>query len=180
MPGIVTSFEEDKYLVASLKKGNREALSKLYDKYGACLLGLIMQTIIIPEQTEEVLKKCFTEIWNSISEFNDKYLSLFQWMRNVTLKQIRLFQNNIENKKESEIQSVFIPVCILDSVNSLKLKLKTDAILINKEDERLILDLIYIAGNKVDDLAVYFNISVDNMKHILIAVIKRMTNKEKL
>ncbi len=180
MPGIITSFEDDKYLVSALKKGNREALSILYDKYGACLLGIIIQSITIPEQADEVLQKCFTEIWYSISEFNDKYLSLFQWMRQLTIKQIRLFQINIENKRETAIQSVFIPVCMLDRLNGLKLMLTSKDKLINREDEKLILDLIYIAGNKLDDLAVYLNISLDNMKHILIAAIKRMTNTENL
>jgi RNA polymerase sigma-70 factor (ECF subfamily) len=180
MPSIITSFEDDKYLVSSIKKGNREALSILYDKYGGCLLGIIVQSISIPEQAEEVLKKCFTEIWHSISDFNDKYLSLFQWLRNLTIKQIRVFQNNIENKKETAIQSVFIPVCILESVNRLKQVLETDGQLINKEHEKLILDLIYIGGNKLDELAVYLNIPIDNMKHILVSAIKGMTNTEKL
>ncbi|HMG16814.1 MAG TPA: hypothetical protein VK590_15265 [Saprospiraceae bacterium] len=175
---IIISNDDDTYIVASLKNGSQEALSILYDKYAACLLGIIMRTIINTEEAEEVLRKSFIEVWNSIAEYNEKYFSLFQWMKMLTLKQIKLYQNKNENNTDLAIQSVIIPVSSIDSITRLRSKFNLNDGLAYDDCDNALLELIYITGNKLEDLAVYLNISIDKMKHIIIAAIKRMTNSE--
>lgn len=72
---------DDRALVYAVAGGDRQALSRLYDRYGAALLGVAMAVLRGPRaEAEDLLHDVFVEIWQHAGEYDPARASVRTWM----------------------------------------------------------------------------------------------------
>ncbi|MVM30858.1 sigma-70 family RNA polymerase sigma factor [Spirosoma sp. HMF4905] len=67
-------------LLSGLKANNQLAFSKLYDRYGAILLGIIMKIVFDKTEAVSLLETTFTTIRLRIDQFRPGKQPLFLWL----------------------------------------------------------------------------------------------------
>ena len=79
MPLAPDEIQRDAELIARLKGRDTQALSVLYDRYGAAAYALILRIIEDRIQSEALLAQTFLTIWNRAPGLSDKPVSLRFW-----------------------------------------------------------------------------------------------------
>ena len=74
------SRNKEERLIESIKLGDQKAFGELYDRYAPLLLGVIRKTFPNPQQSEEILKELFTQIWKKIASYDPARQSLYIWI----------------------------------------------------------------------------------------------------
>ena len=76
----IISVNEDQHLTSAIKKGDLQALGRLYDKYAPALMGIIRRIVYAEHRADEVLQKSFMNVWSNMSAFDAAQKSLFTWL----------------------------------------------------------------------------------------------------
>ena len=71
---------EDADLIAALVRGERQALSELYDRHASVLLALAVRLVGIPAQAEELVHDVFIEAWHHARDFDVTRGSVRAWL----------------------------------------------------------------------------------------------------
>jgi RNA polymerase sigma-70 factor, ECF subfamily len=74
----------DDRIVQLLHSGQQEAVSVLYDQYGAALFGVALRIVRSKELAEQVLQDAFLKIWRNSTQYDTGKGRLFTWMLNIT------------------------------------------------------------------------------------------------
>jgi RNA polymerase sigma-70 factor (ECF subfamily) len=82
-PGAPTDIE----LMQSIKDGDADALSQLYDRYNGIIKALILRVVHNEAEAEDLLQEIFMEIWNQAKNFSSARGKPLGWM--VTLARRR-------------------------------------------------------------------------------------------
>ena len=72
--------EIDAGLVAAIARGDREALSALYERHSGVLLGLAMRIVRDRREAEDLLHDVFLEAWRSAKNFDPKRGRVRTWL----------------------------------------------------------------------------------------------------
>src|ERR1041384_2736364 len=72
--------EVDAALVAAMAKGDRDALSRLYERHSGLLLGLAMRIVRDRREAEDLLHDVFLEAWRSAKDFDPKRGKVRTWL----------------------------------------------------------------------------------------------------
>ena len=80
---MVSNYTQDELLKA-LRRKDQEAFSYLFDRYAPALNGIIVRSFSDSPASEIILQKIFKKIWQTISHFDNKKDTLFNWMANIT------------------------------------------------------------------------------------------------
>lgn len=149
-----------------LQEGNEEAVSLIYDNYGAVLFGLCVRMMGSKEDGEEVFQEAMIKIWRYAKSFDPSKARLYTWMMNVTrntcIDQIR------KNDRKPQIQDIDSNVYKVDSVNQSEIGV--DHIGLKKEinklrpEERKVLELAYFKGFTQGEIAKDLNIPLGTVK----------------
>lgn len=70
-------------IVQLLRGRQEEAVSYLYDQYGASLFGVALRIVQSRELAEQVLQDTFLKIWKYGAQFDQTRGRLFTWMLNI-------------------------------------------------------------------------------------------------
>jgi hypothetical protein len=62
--------QADEQVMVALKRGDKQALCLLYDKYAPALLGIIQKGVEDRHLAEETLQVCFIKIWQHKNHYN--------------------------------------------------------------------------------------------------------------
>lgn len=137
-------------LVALLKQKDKAALGYLYDNYSAALFGIILRIIQDTKVAEEVLQDAFMKIWDKIDTYDDKKGRLFTWMlnlcRNLAIDKLRSKEIKKVGKTddiEENVYHVEKDYLVQQSVDGIGVK---ELLVKLRDEERLILELIYFKG----------------------------------
>ena len=91
-------------IIELLKRGDKAAVSLIYDHYAGSLFGVLMRMLKNESDAKDVLQESLIKIWQKGSTFDPDKARLFTWMltvcRNTALDRLRV----IQRKKEREIQ----------------------------------------------------------------------------
>ncbi len=79
--------EEDLILMFKIIQQNQEALSALYDRYGAKVYGLAMYTLQHRELAEEVTQDVFLKVWDRAQSWDPQKGKLVSWLLTITRRQ---------------------------------------------------------------------------------------------
>jgi RNA polymerase sigma-70 factor (ECF subfamily) len=71
---------EDAALMAALVRGERQALSELYDRHASVLLALSVRLVGIQAQAEELVHDVFIEAWHHARDFDATRGSVRAWL----------------------------------------------------------------------------------------------------
>lgn len=137
-------------LVALLKQKDKATLGYLYDNYSAALFGIILRIIQDKKVAEEVLQDAFMKIWDKIDTYDDKKGRLFTWMlnlcRNLAIDKLRSKEIKKVGKTddiEENVYHVEKDYLVQQSVDGIGVK---ELLVKLRDEERLILELIYFKG----------------------------------
>ncbi len=72
--------ETDRALVARIETRDADALSVLYDRHAARLLGLAQRIVGTTGEAEEVLQEVFLFVWKSASSFDASRGTVLAWL----------------------------------------------------------------------------------------------------
>lgn len=74
---------QDIPLILAVQQGDEQALSTLYDAYGAALHGVILRVVQREELAQEVLQDTFVKIWRNAGSYDPAKSRPFTWMMNI-------------------------------------------------------------------------------------------------
>lgn len=161
-----------------MRSRDRSALEYLYDHYSGALYGVVYRIVQEEEIAEEVLQDIFLKIWNKIDSYDSAKGRLFTWMlnlaRNQAIDKIRSKEISRKNKTasiENYVSDVRTGEFAEQSVDSIGLK-ETLASL--PEEQRFIVDHLYLKGYTQAELAEEFNIPLGTVKTRLRIAMKQL------
>jgi RNA polymerase sigma-70 factor (ECF subfamily) len=70
-------------IIHLLQQQETEAITLLYDKYGAALFGIVLKVVRSRELAEQVLQDTFLKAWRSATQFDAQKGRLFTWLLNI-------------------------------------------------------------------------------------------------
>ncbi len=153
MPGTSYINASDELLGIALKKGNKDALSAVYDKYGACIFGMFQKVTGSEIMAEKALQSCFSSIWRHREEYNQSSERLFLWILSIAKKTaFRLIETNKSNP-ENQGAGLF--------VSGDKVKFEEG------RDSTLMMELIIFGAISQEEVAKKAGISVNELRQLI-------------
>lgn len=169
---------EESSLIAGLRSKDKASLEYLYDHYSGALYGAILRIVRKESVAEEVLQDVFLKIWSRMDNYDPSKGRLFTWMLNLAKNQaidkIRSKEISRENKTggiENYVSDVRTGEFAEQRVDSIGLK-ETLASL--PEEQRFIVDHLYLKGYTQAELAEEFNIPLGTVKTRLRIAMKQL------
>lgn len=161
-------YHTEKELVSSLKRGEEEAYSYLYDHYSAALYGVILKTIRKENVAQDLLQEVFVKIFQNINHYDESKGKLFTWMlrisRNAAIDMVR----SKEYKKASKIhplennvnqsRTAYTEFPCIDHIGLEKVLDSLD------ESHRKIIDLAYFKGYSQKEIAEELSLPLGTVK----------------
>lgn len=170
-----TDDEIDIALVAAMAKGDRDALSQLYERHAALLLGLAMRIVRDRSPAEDLLHDVFLEAWRSAKDFDPKRGRVRTWltirMRSRALdlqKSARVSRNAGDAGLDALVQPDDGQGASPD--HALVRKALADL----NPDQRTVLELAYFEGLSCTEIAARIEIPVGTVKSRIAAGLDRL------
>lgn len=164
-----------------LKGQDKEALSYLYDKYGAALFGTAERIIQNEEVTSEVVQDIFMKIWTKIDQYDPKKGRFFTWMLNMTRNAAIDKVRSKEINRSAKTDSIDDYVYTIDSQNKTELSIDSIGVkeLMNDlvEEQRFILLKVYFEGFTHSEIADEFDIPLGTVKTRLRSALKHLRKR---
>lgn len=151
-----------------LRAKDRSALEYLYDHYSGALYGAIFRIIQKDTVAEEVLQDVFLKIWDKFDNYDSSRGKLFTWLLNVSRNQAIDKTRSKEISKErktGDLEKVVSKVenqeYIEQSIDSIGIK---DILQNLPEEQRFVVEYLYLNGYTQSELAEEFNIPLGTVK----------------
>jgi RNA polymerase sigma factor (sigma-70 family) len=155
-------------LVARLKKKDQSALHYLYDHYSGALYGVVFRILRKEEMAEETLQDIFLKIWEKIESYDATKGKLFTWMLNIARNQAIDKTRSKENSQERKTDDIDYLVNKIDSRENSQLEVDSiglkEVLMKLPEDQRFILNQLYLQGYTQSEVAEEFNIPLGTVK----------------
>jgi RNA polymerase sigma-70 factor (ECF subfamily) len=71
---------EDAGLLRAVARGDEAAFARVYDRYGAILLGLMLRILRSRPEAEDVLQEVFLQVWQQARSFDPARGRAFTWL----------------------------------------------------------------------------------------------------
>lgn len=155
-------------LIALLRRKEKMALGYLYDNYSAALFGIILRIVQNEKVAEEVLQDAFMKVWDKIDSYDESKGRLFTWMlnlsRNLAIDKLR----SKEIKKVGKTDDIEDNVYHIESSNLIHQSIDgigvKELLVKLRDEERLILELIYFKGYTQSEVSESQNIPLGTVK----------------
>lgn len=153
-------------LLSAIATGDRNALARLYDDYGAALLGVIDRIVGDRDRSEELLQDTFLRIWKSAASYDPGRGRAFTWMlniaRNAAIDVVRTKKHRVQDK----IQPLDKHVYHMDSGEaSPGDHIGFDRVLAGlSEENRTVIDMAYYQGYSQQEIAEKTGIPLGTVK----------------
>ena len=140
----------------------------LYDHYSGALYGVVLRVIKNEDIAQEVLQDAFLKIWDKIESYDSSKGKLFTWMLNVTRNLAIDKMRSKEMGKGRKTDDIDLLVNRID--NQLHSESQVEAIglkeVLNRlpEDQRFVIEHLYLKGFTQSELAEEFNIPLGTVK----------------
>jgi RNA polymerase sigma-70 factor (ECF subfamily) len=70
----------DREIVAAVARGSGDAVSALYDRYGATVYGLALRVLGQPDLAEEVVQDVFAQVWREAARYDARRSTVAGWI----------------------------------------------------------------------------------------------------
>ncbi len=91
-------------IVSLLEKGDKKAISLLYENYADALFGVISKVISDPDLTQDVLQETFIKVWKKAKSYDSSKAKLFTWLYRIAYNTAIDKVRSQSNKTKKEIQ----------------------------------------------------------------------------
>ena len=169
--------------MSRLKDQDKDALSYVYDKYGAALYGIANRIVNDAEVSREVVQDVFLKIWNKIDSYDPSKGKFFTWMlniaRNEAINKIRSKEIKRSTKTDSLDNYVYN---VGDDQTQDKIEgLGVKELITNLEpDHQFVLQKVYFEGYSHSEVANDFEIPLGTVKSRLRAALKLLRKKQNI
>ena len=140
----------------------------MYDHYSGALYGAILRIVRKEEVAEEVLQDVFLKIWHRFNHYDDTKGRLFTWMVNVARNQAIDKTRSKEIVKEQKTAALEKVVGKIDDEDFVEQRVEgigVKELLTNlPEEQRFVVDYLYLRGYTQSELAEEFNIPLGTVK----------------
>jgi RNA polymerase sigma factor (sigma-70 family) len=172
----MTQLIADDFIIEGLRQGDANAVSLLYDKYAAALLGTIIRVVPNREIAEEVLQNVFLKAWKNIDSYDSNKGKLYTWLINIARNAaIDATRQKGYNRQNQDIENVVNSIDTHQSVSlnpeTLDLKELTKHL---SSDYKNLIDLIYFQGYTQAEAAEYLGIPLGTVKTRLRTAINKL------
>ncbi|MFV0565590.1 MAG: RNA polymerase sigma factor [Flavobacteriaceae bacterium] len=101
----------EKEIVGLLERGDKKAITLLYDNYADALYGVIKKIITDDDVAQDVLQESFVKIWRYANKYEPAKAKLFTWLYRITyntaIDKVRALKNKNTNEVQIETSSVY-------------------------------------------------------------------------
>lgn len=87
-------------LIPEFIKGNRAALSFIYDAYSGALYGILLKMTRNEELSQDLLQETFVKIWKNHAKYDAEKGTLYTWMLNLTRNNCIDYLRSKRNKNQ--------------------------------------------------------------------------------
>jgi RNA polymerase sigma factor (sigma-70 family) len=147
---------------------DKAALDYLYDHYSAALYGAIIRIVKKEEVAEEVLQDVFLKIWDRFANYDPAKGRLFTWMVNVARNQAIDKTRSKEIVKEQKTSDIENVVGRIERSEYTEQHIDgigvADILKILPEEQRFVVEHLYLKGYSQSELAEEFNIPLGTVK----------------
>lgn len=155
-------------LIARLKKKDQSALDYLYDHYSGALYGAVLRILVKEDIAEEVLQDIFLKIWDKIESYDPSKGRLFTWMINIARNQAIDKARSKEVSRSRKTDDIDSLVNRIDTTKSTQLQVDAiglkEVLLKLSEDQRFIVNQLYLKGYTQSEVAEEFGIPLGTVK----------------
>jgi RNA polymerase sigma-70 factor, ECF subfamily len=165
--------EVDAALVAEMARGDRDALSKLYERHSGLLLGLAMRIVRDRREAEDLLHDVFLEAWRSAKDFDPKRGRVRTWLA------IRMRSRALDLQKSARVSrnagdgGLEMLVDDAESASPDHARVRR-ALAELGPDQRKVLELAYFEGLSCTEIAARIEIPVGTVKSRVAAGLERL------
>jgi RNA polymerase sigma-70 factor (ECF subfamily) len=140
-----TPIEDE--IVGLLKKGDKKAISLLYENYGDALFGVISKVLTDPDMAQDSLQETFIKVWKKAKTYDSKKAKLFTWLYriayNTAIDKVRSYNNKAS--KEIQIDASDVYTLTGDSLNQDVLDIQKHLSSID-EKYQIVLNALFFEG----------------------------------
>src|SRR5690349_495964 len=170
---VADDAELDAELVASIARGDRDALAALYDRHSGVLLGLAMRIVRDRREAEDLLHDVFLEAWRSAKDFDPKRGRVRTWLA------IRMRSRALDLQKSARVSrnagdaglDLLVDEAETASPDHRRVR---SALAELGSDQRRVLELAYFEGLSCSEIAKRVEIPVGTVKSRLAAGLDRL------
>jgi RNA polymerase sigma factor (sigma-70 family) len=143
-------------------------LDYLYDHYSGAIYGAILRIVKKEEVAEEVLQDVFLKIWDRFASYDSSKGRLFTWMVNVARNQAIDKTRSKELMKEQKTRGIENVVSKIDRADYVEQRIEgigvRDILKNLSEEQRFVVEHLYLKGYSQSELADEFNIPLGTVK----------------
>jgi RNA polymerase sigma factor (sigma-70 family) len=140
----------------------------LYDHYSGALYGIIFRILKSEDIAEEVLQDVFMKIWDRFDNYDASKGRLFTWMVNIARNQSIDKTRSKEISKERKTGDIENVVSKIDGERYVEQHIEDIGVkdILNNlpEEQKFIVEHLYLKGYSQSELAEEFNIPLGTVK----------------
>jgi RNA polymerase sigma-70 factor (ECF subfamily) len=106
---LIAPIEQE--ITALLQKGDKKAITLLYENYADALYGVILKVISDEFIAQDVLQESFVKVWRKAKTYDAKKAKLFTWLYriayNTAIDKIRSRSNKTSKEVQIETSNVY-------------------------------------------------------------------------
>ena len=143
-------------------------MAYLYDHYSSAINGVIYRIVQSEDVAEEVLQDVFLKIWDRFDQYSENKGKLFTWIVNIARNQAIDKTRSKEISKQKKTGNIENFVSRIDdkeyveqSIDSIGMKSILSSL---SEDQRFVVEHLYLKGYSQSELAEEFSIPLGTVK----------------
>lgn len=159
----MSSIEKD--IVSLLERGDKKAITLLYDNYADALYGVIKKIITDDETAQDVLQESFIKIWRYSKKYDASKAKLFTWLYriayNTAIDKVRSQKN--KNGNEVQIDKSTVYKISADELNQdvLDMKKHLDSL---DEKYQIVINALFFEGMTQQEASEELDIPLGTIK----------------
>lgn len=137
----------EKEIVRLLQKGDKKAISLLYENYADTLYGVILKVLNNEELAQDALQETFIKVWKKSKSYDADKAKLFTWLYriayNTAIDKVRSQSN--KDQKEIQIEASNVYKLTSEGLNQDVMDIKTHLKSID-EKYQIVINALFFEG----------------------------------
>ncbi|HLV15216.1 MAG TPA: sigma-70 family RNA polymerase sigma factor [Xanthomarina sp.] len=152
-------------IVGLLQKGDKKAITLLYENYADALFGVILKVLNDEELAQDALQETFIKVWKNSKSYNSKKAKLFTWLYriayNTAIDKIRSQTN--KTGKEIQIEDSNVYMLTSEGLNQDVMDIKTHLKTLD-EKYQIVINALFFEGMTQQEASEELDIPLGTIK----------------
>ena len=160
---MISSIEKE--IVSLLERGDKKAITILYENYADALYGVIKKIITDDDTAQDVLQESFVKIWRYSKKYDSSKAKLFTWLYriayNTAIDKVRSQKN--KDGKEVQIENSNVYKISADELNQDVMDIQKH---LNSLDEKyqIVINALFFEGMTQQEASEELDIPLGTIK----------------